>query len=339
MIKNLTLYKKKIFILSSMIFFLLLIYLLSFIIDPNRQNTVSFAFLSPSLVDHISSMEIYGLESNIILNRRNNVWYFLRDEGDHFQELPVKQFRVLDLLDVLTGTYRHTLRANSFDARFSLGVSDGNSSRIIIRGGAGLPLLDLHIGTVDALGRELFTRMAGRNEIYSSEDRLSIFIDSSPAFWYDLRLFPEISPNVQLEGFGSAGLSFIGAGSGQVQQAEVIPFGSPESYALFRMGNNWLMSGESGELPDSQRVESWLRSLLDAEAMDFTYISSNAVQADAGGGIIYLWMGDGSMISLEIVSEENGSYNVSVSTNSLIYVLPQWAMERIFRERDFFLGE
>lgn len=303
-------YKNKVFILLAMIFALGSIYILAVIFDPaRRQQSRTFAWLDPHLLDRIDRIELYGRETGIILDRRNNVWVFSGTTMD----FPIKQERVQELLTLLTQRQRYTLRATSEAARESLGVTGEIASRIIIRGGPGLPLLDLLIGWPDAIGRDTFFRMAGSNNIYSGEDLFTFFTDSRPVTWFDLRLFPDLTRTYM------------------VQQAEVnLPGG--ETFALLRRGGGWITSGENAVV-DNLRVESWLRSLFGAEAEDFAFHRPPFFE----GGIT-LWLGDGTSRTIRLgPANADNSRAVMFDGSELVYILPEWTVNRLFRERDSFL--
>ena len=297
-------FRKRAALLSALAALLALALILSLVFDPEGRRNSAFAWLDPSFLPLIDRIELYGLEGRIILERRNNLWVFPTEAGD----LPIRQTRVEDLLGVLSQRHPYPLRASSLEARLSLALEPGMASRIIVRAGAGLPLVDLLVGTADALIREVYLRSADAREIYSGEDRFTLFTEGSPQFWFDLRLFPP----------GPAG----SLSPGMVQQAEIV---LPEgSLTLQRSGGGWVSSGQS--VPDSFRVEAWVRSVLEAEGEDFS------VQAPpAAEGSITLWFGDGSSTTLLLgPPDEDQRRCLWVEGSPLVYVLGEWGVNRLF---------
>jgi len=321
-------FNKKAAVLSAIVVILSAVYILSFVFEPGKRGSKSFAWIEQRFLDMADRVELYGDGGKTELVRRNNIWFFRSETS----ELPVKQGRVEDLFSALSGRYVYPVRAVSSEARERLGLGEGSATRIIVRGGAGLPLLDLLIGKADALGREIYLKRAEWNEIYSGEDRFTYFSDSKPSSWYDLRLFslPAGSGTIM-----SAGSYSIDA----VQQAEISTPGN-EAFILRRSGQNWIIPGN--EAVDSNRVDAWLRSLLEAEGDDFAL--SAAETAEAG---ITLWFGDGSVRTIEagILNEssyentEGGEKNRSlrVSGSPYVYKIGEWNYNRLFRGLSYFL--
>ena len=312
-------YRKKVIFLFSLVMALLLVYILSFIRDPVKGKRNFFAWLEPSFLIMVDRLEISGPQGMTILVRKNNVWFF----NTGIEDLPVKQGRVEDFLTVLTRKEAYTARASSAEAKARLGLLDESATRITVRGGAGLPLLELLIGTGDALGREVYIQRAGRNEIFSGEDRFTFYTDATPASWFDLRLFPS----------STSGLAEI---LSMVQQLDVVLPDSGDSYTLRRNwsdsgGSGWILVNDSGEL-DNQRVETWIRSILSAEAEDFSFEPPGVFE-----GSITLRMGNGTEIKIYAGPENDYSRSVITSESDHVYIFTEWTMGRLFREKIFFL--
>ena len=301
-------YNRKRNVLLTLVIVLSLVYILGLVFDSSRP--AAFAWLDSRLLDQADEIEIYGPEGRSVLRRRNNVWFFSAGS----QELPVRQHRVEDLLAELSGKGRYTLRADSAEARQRLGLDA--ASRIIIRGGAGLPLLDLLVGWGDATGREVYFARAGRREIYSGEDRLSLYTDSRPGFWYDLRLFP---PAIT---------------AAMIQEAEISLPAAGVRYSLRRSGSGWLVPGNEGLDLNGSRVSSWLRSLLEGEGEDF---GPQAPFDDPSGGLaliegsITLRLGDGTSFSMQAGSaDETGHRYAAVTDSALVYLISERTFTRLF---------
>ena len=304
-------YKRKVTFLSALVAVLALIYTLILIFDRERRRDYVFAWLDPGLTVMADRIEITGYGGFIALNRRNNIWVF--DAGD--MEFPVRQSRVEDLFALLSRRAVYPLRATSPEAAERLLLTEDAAHRIVVRGGIGLPLLDLLVGGGDVLGREVFLRMAGRNQIHSGEGDFTFFTSLMPTAWYDLRLFRPFNIDV-------------------VQQADIgLPDG--EAFTLRRSGAGWVMQGNENVSLDALRVEAWLRSVIEVQGDDF---APNA--PEYADGIIILRLGDGSTRVLEAgqISDE-GEWLAVVSGSSLVYVLSDWNFDRIFPAISHFIRD
>jgi hypothetical protein len=196
-----------------------------------------------------------------------------------------------------------------------LGLVEGRASRITIRGGIGLPLLDLLIGFADTPGSEVYLRKASHNEARSGDDVFSLFTESSENSWFDLRLFPDLNADA-------------------VQRVQVNPlFGGGMPYDITRANNGWQLS----LLPiETSKAESWVRAIVDAEGESFSFAGTSAGMDDFTEGSITLELGDGTIRVLRVgVSGDEKRRNGSVTNSSLVYSLAEWTINRIFREASY----
>ena len=321
-------YKNKVMLLSILITFLAIIYVLSFVFDPGGSREKTFAWLNSEHLLLADGIEISGAGGLTTLKRINNVWVFSGASGD----LPVKQDKVNDLFALLTKKNVYSISSANHEAMEKLGLLDENASRITIRGGAGLPLLDLIIGVSDALGREIYLGIAGRSEICLAEDGYSYFTEAKPSSWYDLRLLSNVLPQ------GSAPLT-----TSMVQQVEVTA--GEKANVLRRGGRGWLIPGNESLQLDAGRIEAWLRLVLEAEGEDFDF-AAGEVQAmetlmeTLMDGSITLYLGDGSSRTIQIWEsiENENTYKCVVSGSPLIYILSD-RTEKIFFSLDAIIND
>jgi len=311
-------YNKKIVFLSALVAALAIVYILTFVLDPGNSRSAAFSWLDSSNFDMADRIEIYGVNGNTELVRKNNAWFF----STGTVELPAKQGRVEDLFAALSRKDVYPLRASSQEARQRLGLTEDSASRIIVRGGAGLPLLDLLIGRAAAVGSEIYLRRGGWNEIYSGEDRFTVFTDSSPISWCDLRLFSNV-------GGGLAPYTIEA-----VQQADIELSGG-EGFTLRRREATWIIPGDEGAVLDTTRVDGWLRSVLEAEGDTFGEGDISFVEAS-----VTLWLGDGTSRTIEVSIPDGDNYRkATVSGSPYVYLLAEWNFNRLFRESSYFLRE
>ena len=325
-------FKKKLAVFLMLNAVLFFAFILTFVLDSDNRRNPSFAWLDSSLLVMVDRIEIEGSRGNSVLVRRNDVWYFSTGR----ELFPVRQGRVEDLLTALTLRDVYTLRAVSAEARERLGLTEGAASRILVRGGVGLPLLDLRIGTGGVFGGEVYFQIAGRNEIFSGEDRFTLFTESRPQSWFELRLFPPETARHEI--FGAARMMPAGTGVSAIQQVEVYFSGNRErTYTLRRSGGGWVFPGNENAVLDTPRVEAWLRSLMDAEGEDFAFSAPDDIE-----GNVIIWFGDGTIRTIQAGRlEENHhaglSRRVMASDSSFVYVFSEWAFNRLFPESAFFL--
>jgi hypothetical protein len=311
---------RKAVILGILVLALAVIYGASRIFDSegSYERNAAFTWIDKDLLFQADAILLSGLRGSTELRRRGGLWVIEEGERDY----PVKQPRVEDFLNVLSRRGAYPPRASSAGAAERLGLLEGGASRIIIRGGAGLPLLDLLLGKADATGREIYLREAGRNEVRSGEDRFTQYLDSPRTSWYDLRLFPEPSKPE----------------TGAVQRVRVSAFGEKNAYAISRDNGGWSFEGDKEIIVDTQKAESWIRSILDAEGEDFNPSVSDNI--DPGGGSLTLELGDGSVRTLFIgppgEEERRDAIVTPLSPDGLVYRLAAWTVTRLFREPEYF---
>ncbi|MCL2834917.1 MAG: hypothetical protein FWD78_17235, partial [Treponema sp.] len=139
-------FKKKSIILFTFIFCLALLYAAAVIFNTNGagpQNS-EYSWMDRKYIDYADRIEIYGPSSNFILVKRNNIWLMQDSGSGNNVYYPVKQARPQDLLSDLCRPGVYPVRSYSSSVQDVYGLGE-NASHIIVRGGAGPPLLDLLI--------------------------------------------------------------------------------------------------------------------------------------------------------------------------------------------------
>ncbi|GHV08574.1 hypothetical protein FACS189485_20220 [Spirochaetia bacterium] len=338
-----TAYKKKLYLLSGIVGVLAILYALTLIFDPERvgERTAAFTWLDPKFRDQIDALEIYGPSVDIKLLRKNGVWFVAAPApvgagtaasmsaasmpaASVPAEYPARQARIDDFLGILTrrGVWPVYASSGANSAHERLGLTEAAASRIRVRGGAGLPLLDLLVGNGDLTGRNIYLRKAGQNEVRSGEDRLSGYIAGSLSSWYNLRLFPDSED-------GTLDVDIV-------QRLTVYPLAefTAEGTALgsdplifTRAGETWSISGAALTALDKNKVDTYIRFILNAEGEDF--ISADAA-APAGEGRVVLELGNGSIRSIRIgrMEGESDQWYAAVTGSPYVYALASWSAER-----------
>jgi hypothetical protein len=322
-------------ILSGLAGVLALLYALTFIFDARRVDgrRASYVWLDPEWQEQVDRVEITGAAGGegVILVRRGDQWFVSRGE-----EYPARQTRIEDFLRLLSGRFNYPVRGSSPASYERLALTEETASRIVVRGGAGVPLLDLLIGREDSTGSEVYLRRNNQNEVRSGEDRFSPYLTGSPTAWYNLRLFPDEALDPE-----SVQRLTVTAPAPRTLPGEDAPEGEPalvpSSLVFTRDGaaGGWTLG--SAPVPDKQQVEVYVRTILDAEGEDFIAPAEGA-DLPLNDGRIVLELGDGSVRTIRVGYAPGDPERLcaAVSGSPYIYALAEWTAERIFRDAAYF---
>jgi hypothetical protein len=320
-------YRRKLIILSSLTAVLALAYVLSLVFDPERSGRRSDAHVWLDLrlrdsVDRIDIREAGDSAEALSLLRRNGKWLALRDGAEY----PARETKIDDLLDELSRWDSYPRRSSSPPAQGRFGLEEARAARITLRGGAGLPLLDLLAGN-SGPGGDIFLRKAGNDEVRSGKDRLSSYLDAQARSWFDLRLFPE-GENDSVTAESVQRLTVRAEGGGPGNPAEPV--------AISRLQNSWRIT--AGDLVlepediEKTRVDSYISGIINTAGDDFA--SSGPPPASAS---LSLELADGRVLDLRLgPAGEEGQRLAAVSDGPYVYTLASWAAERLFREPEYF---
>jgi hypothetical protein len=308
-------YKQKLSILSAIIGALALVYALTLVFDPERSGSRSAAYtwLDPKLNGKIDGIRISGGDGGdaVELTRTNNEW-FVSHNGT---EYPAKQLRVEDFLGLLNKRAPYPLRTSSASAHVRLGLAEGAASRIIVSGGAGLPLLDLLVGNTDNTGREVYLRKAGENDARSGENKFGAYLSGSLASWYNLRLLGENKngafdlKNVQRMSVASGGVTAV----------------------FSRWNREWAVSGITVASLDMGKAESYISAVLDAEGDNFDD-TTDVADSRFNDSSITLEFGNGSVKTIRFSpAAEDGRRLAIVEGSPYVYSIAPWAAGRLFK--------
>ncbi|MDR0400731.1 MAG: DUF4340 domain-containing protein [Treponema sp.] len=334
-------YKRKLIILSSLAAVLALLYVMTWVFDPERSGRRSdaYAWLDSRLQDSVDGIDIQGGDSRrdleeLKLRRRNGAWLAVR-EGE---EYPARESRINDFLDELSRRDSYPQRSSSPSTHERFGLDDSRASRVTIRGGPGLPLLELLAGNND--GANIFLRKAQDNEVRSGRDRLSPYLAGGITSWFNLRLFPEsendgiTAESVQrLTVRPPAGEGETGGDSGG-EAPDSVPAGPVE---ISRVQNSWRITrGDFSLEPadiEKTRVDSYITGILNTVGDDF--VSSGLPSESAS---VTLELADGRVLILQLgpPDEDSGQRLAAVSDSPYVYALASWAVDRLFREPEYF---
>jgi hypothetical protein len=315
-------YKKRLVILGSSAIFLAVVYAATLFFDPANMNARNerFTWLPAGAREKADKIEIgselAGDKTELVL--RGGKWYALLETD----EVPVKQGRIDDLFRLLGTRGAFPRRGSSSSSHETVGLGT-NAYRIVIKGGAGLPLLDLLVGSGDSSGNSVFLRRFGENEFRSGDKLIGSYIAAEKTSWYDLKLFDDIN----LSAVQRVRVTF----SGYTGPEDETPLIGYMDYNIARSGDNWVMDSTT---LDRDKVETWIQTILEAVGETILPSGNSAFDATAR---IYIETGNGANVALQIgeLSTEDKAF-ASVTGKPYVYVLPRWTVTRLLRERGYF---
>jgi hypothetical protein len=325
-------YKKKLLFLAALAGLLGLVYIGTLVFDPERINSrnASFVWLPPEFLDRADKIEISGKGVDpVSLERKGGAWVVPLEGIDY----PARQGRVEDLLKILSSRGAYPVRAGSAASHERLGLTPDTADRIVIGGGAGLPLLDLLIGYDTAAKNEIYMRKNSQDEVRSGETTLTSYIGGLPSAWYNLRLFPETETPIDINAIQRVTV-LVPPAAGE----ESPP---PEPLVLSRnaAAGGWIIEGRADASPDNQRIDTYLRSIVDAEGEDFLP-SMGANDPVYNEGRIVLELGNGVARTIRVGPLMEGNRRAAVVSGSpYVYALAEWTINRIFREGSYFVTQ
>ena len=322
-------FKNKLASLLITIAVLLVLYILGVVFEPERRSSrsASYSWLDPKITDRIDRITIRqaageGPSETLTLLLINNKWHVLNNDNP----IPAKQLRVNDFISLFTKLDSYPVRSNSLSSHERLGLTESSASQVVFSGGIGQPLLNVLIGQGDNLGKNVYMRKSGQNEVRSGEDRFSAYILSNFASWYNLRLLLDDEDDY--------------SDVRRIQRLEIYP-PMAESQGPVRVfsrnGNIWSVTGMQSEDIDAGRVESYLRGILYAEGDDI-YETAAVDDTLFNDRRIVLELDNGEIKILRFsAADENNSRLALVTGTDFVYRLAGWMSERLFRENDYFL--
>jgi hypothetical protein len=307
-------YNKKLTILSSLVGVLAIVYIGTLVFDPERMNTrdAAFAWLDAKSASQVSGIEISNSNGKINLIKKDGIW-FVENDG---REYPARDARVSDLISLLSKKDAYPVRGRESASFERLGLTEDKASRLIVRG-ENTVFLDMFVGNEAASG-QVYLRKNGLNEARGGSDSLNLYIAGSKISWYNLRLFPETEK--------------LTADLVQGINVALPPLDEERAIVTFaRVEGGWTVDGES---VDTTRVESYVRSILDAEGEDF---AATPFPTDSAEGKIVIQLGNGTdrIINVSALSDVN-KRNATVSSSGYVYTLSQWMLDRLFKSADDF---
>ena len=324
-------FRKKIYLLSGIAAGLVLVYILSFVLDPERrvEREAYYSWLDPADIENITEITIINPklyedgDIPISLKKINGSW-FASDDETYF---PAYQEFIDNFIFTLSERNKYEIRSSSASYHEQLFLNEELAVKVNVMA-ENMPVLQMLFGKKDNTEKNIFMRLHNQNEIRIGEDRFSVFIDSFIESWYDLRFFPE---------------KFAGKFDESTVQRitvklpkELIKDGEEGLQIFSRRDDEWDLNFEIGEI-ERERMERYVRIILDAVGGTFTdSVSTDDPLFDYSS--IEIQFGFPSEIKQISIGplNEYGVYFATVSGSDFVYVLPQWIYSMLFRTNEYF---
>ncbi|MDR0503355.1 MAG: DUF4340 domain-containing protein [Treponema sp.] len=315
-------YRKKLIFLLSLIGALSLIFTASLIFNPQSSGARSalYVWLDSKPALRISQIVISGAAEKTELVKINDRW-FVTYNG---REYPARQLRVDDFIAVFTARAAWPVRSTSASSHARLGLENGTGTRVTLYG-ENTSLLDLLFGSQN--GREINVRRYGQNEVRYTDSSAASYITSPVRSWFNLRLIPESED-------GRIAVDSVQRLSVYTTVAHLAGAAHPAgaaSIVFSRRNREWTVSGAQITNPDQNSIDSYIRSVLNAEGEDFnTEMSADSPVLTHSR--IVLELGDGSVRTIRLSEpDESGKCFAHVTGSDFIYSLSSWTAGRLFR--------
>jgi len=309
-------YKKRLTYILSIIGALAVVYLASFIFDPEftGNRSASYVWLDSKLAGRTAKIIIGGNGDTVEIVKKSNKWFVLRDDNEY----PARQLRIEDFIGIFTSKKAWPVRSTSASSHGRLGIDENSATRITLYG-ENSTLLDLLLGSEDATGREIYIRKYGQNEVRSGENLFASYLSGSATAWYNLKLIPESED-----------------GKVAVDSVQRLSVYNKQSTQVFSKKNRtWTVSGFQLSNPDQASIDGYVREILNLEGDDFVSLITDDPSYYEGS--LVLELGNGSIKTIRVTNaDESGSRIAFVEGSDYGYSLAPWAAQRLFRNaRDF----
>jgi len=309
-------YKKRLTYILSIIGALAVIYLASFVFDPEIMGTrnASYTWLDSKLAGRTARIVIANGGDTVEIVKKSNKWFVLHNGTEY----PARQLRVEDFIGILTARKPWPIRSTSASSHEKLGIGTNAATRITLYG-ENSTLADLLLGSEDITGREIYIRKYGQNEVRSGENLFASYLTGPVTGWYNLRLIPESED-----------------GKVAVDSVQRLSVYGPQATQVFSRKNRmWTVSGFDIADPDQASIDGYVRDVLNLEGDDFVSLITDDPSYYESSFVLEL--GNGGVKTIRVSNpDESGSRIALVDGSDYGYSIAPWAAQRLFRSaRDF----
>jgi len=310
-------YKKRLIYILSLIGVLAVVYLASFIFDPELAGTrnASYVWLDSKLAGRTAKIVIGKKEDTVEIVKKNGKWFVLQNDTEY----PARQLRVEDFIGIITSRKAWPVRSSSASSHERLGIGANAATRITLYG-ENSTLVDILLGSEDVTGREVYIRKYGQNEVRSGENLFASYLTGSVTAWYNLKLIPESED-----------------GKVAVDSVQRLSVYAPQSTQVFsRKNRTWTVSGLQIANPDQTSIDGYVRTVLNLEGDNFSdAIASSDPKFNYGSFVLELE--NGSVKTIRVTdTDESGRRFARVEGSDYVYSLAPWAAQRLFRNAQDF---
>jgi hypothetical protein len=340
-------FRKKLITLSSLCAVLLIVYILTFVLSPEQRASrgSQWAPLTARGAENISSIEIHGSDTVFLVKDGDGNWFVqYREEGLPSPiNFPARKSKIDDLTSALTTKAAWPVRSRSASSYTKFGVDAAAGNRIIAKQDD-ITLLDLSIGGTDTTGKEIYILSGGEEAVRSGADIFSTFLTGGRASWGDMRLFPDHDQkglsvdSVQRIRIIPPPLLNVFTGVATENTPPPVPATTP--YSIVRDNGIWKFDGggESSDTIDSSIVDSAVRFMLDCAAEDFIpKLNASDLSMNNNAPRIIIESGDGTTQTITLGDKVDDKQSASVSNSAYVYALSDWAVSRLWRDRNDYL--
>jgi len=332
-------FKKKTIGLLSILGILIIAYILTFVFSPESSYKRGSQWTPfEDKTGAYTTEQIIEINKSIKLVKELDKWYV--DDDANQRKLPAKTARIEDLLKALETKGNYPVRSKNPDSFKNFGLDADSAQSIFIEDGDSI-LAGFYFGNTDVGSREIYLRrvdgaLEDTSGVRSGEDIFSTYLSGNRTSWTDTRLFKNHDAN---------GLTVDSIQTVEVQlnvtSEDNSPIKAKEDYTLIRGSNNtWKFSQDPKINVDSSKVESLLRSALDAEADDYAPVG---FEEKAVLGKLVLIDDKGASHTISLGDKLNGKYRATVSDdkengNDFTYLLSDWSVQRLFPAKESLYG-
>ncbi|MCX7655840.1 MAG: DUF4340 domain-containing protein [Treponemataceae bacterium] len=315
-------FQKKVYVLSSLLGVLVLVYILTFFLDATKiEETQSrFSLVDPKVLTSLTKIQITrAADSPITLIKRGQDWFVQVSEQDEF---PVKKGKIEDFFSFFSKKAFYPVRARTKEAHEKLGLTSEKAKKVLLASEKG-PLAEFLFGDRDVSGQEVYFRIGEKEEVRSGSDTILSYIEGGLPSWYDLRFFPQE---------GKYALT-----SDLIQRVRIEEKGKAPLTLSRKENNEWdCQEGTSRFGADPQKVAQYLQTVISTEGETFITAAEKIAKQGVEKASITLELGDGRTKRIVIYKTSDEKFTGTSSDTAYVYSLALWSVERLLKKSDDF---
>lgn len=306
------LFKKKLILLSLVLIFLGMIYVVSVFYSKEKTFSRQQEFtLAKTALNNAASILI----GKTALIKNNDNWYIY--DSDNLYKVDDK--KVSNFLSALENIKKGRLVGNTNLSWTSFGVSNEQGLSVIVIDKDKKILVDFISGNTDVQNEGICVRLRTEDQVYSIDRSIASFIDKDRKKWLDLRLLQKEIKVEEIQGFSlNTSLNVLGTEVKRNMTSLKLLL-SPEG--------SW--QDQDKNMYTTKPVEKLLFAMVSLQAED---ILSEDFKKGIGKAVITLDIGTGNKVILEIFeSEDLKTYLIKESTQNYGFTCGAWGIQNILK--------